>query len=335
MKKINILETTLRDGSYAIDFSFTAKDTEIICKELETAGFEYIEIGHGLGLNASNTGHGKAVQTDEEYLKAAQKVVTKAKYGMFCIPGIAELEDIDMAAHNGMQFIRIGTNVTETEQSEKFIQRAKKYGMFVAANFMKSYAMAPKEFAQKVKQAEEFGADMVYLVDSAGGMFPSDIREYHRHIREVSNMSLGFHGHNNLDLAVANSLEAVELGFDFVDTSLQGLGRSAGNASTEMTIAALLKKGHQLPINFLHTLTIGQKYIRPRLPNNGIDSLDIIAGYTDFHSSYMPRIEKYSQEFSINPAYLIIEASKVDKVHVEEKTLEHICQKFKNESTAI
>ena len=332
MKKINILDTTLRDGSYAIDFSFTTKNTSDICIALQDAGFEYIEIGHGVGLNASNSGFGIATQSDEEYLKAAATVLNKSKFGMFCIPGIARLCDLDVAASYGMGFVRIGTDVTVSEEAESFINKAKKHGMFVAANFMKSYAMSPKEFAKRVKKTEDFGADMVYVVDSAGGMFPEDIKKYYEAIREVSNISLGFHGHDNLSLAVYNSLYAIELGFDFVDSSLQGLGRSSGNASTENLVAAFLKQGKYLGIDLLKTLSIRQDFVRPLIREKGRDSLDVISGFSEFHSSYMKYVEKYSREYNVHPAVLIMEVSKVDKVNVSDGMVKDIAYKLKTQN---
>jgi 4-hydroxy-2-oxovalerate aldolase len=325
---IKILDTTLRDGSYANNFSFTTADTSIICKELEDAGIDYIEIGHGVGLNAGNCGYGVAVHTDEEYMIAAQNVLKKAKYGMFCIPGIAEIKDIDIAADHKMDFIRIGTNVTEAYKSKDFIKRAKHHGMIVAANFMKSYALPPVEFAQMVKMAEEFGADIVYIVDSAGGMFSHEIKAYFEAIRDATNIPLGFHGHDNLGLAVANSLEAVKLGFDFIDVSLQGLGRSAGNASLELIAATLIKLGYNIKIDLLKLLEIGSKYINPLINYKGKIPMDIVAGFADFHSSYMHYILKYSAKYSVNPALLIIEISKVDKVNVNERVLEEVAQRL-------
>ena len=127
---------------------------------------------------------------------------------MFCIPGIADLKDVELAAKHNMGFIRIGTNVTDIESSEEFIKAAKDCGMFVTANFMKSYALSPVEFAKKVELSEKFGADLVYLVDSAGGLFAGDIRDYFTAIRKVSEIPLGFHGHDNLGMAVSNSVEA-------------------------------------------------------------------------------------------------------------------------------
>lgn len=329
--KIHILDTTLRDGSYTINFSFTAADTQIICRELEAAGLAYIEVGHGVGLNASRSGYGAAVQTDEEYMIAARKALTKAKYGMFCIPGIARLADVDLAHQHGMGFIRVGTNVTEVKSSEPFIQRAKQHGMFVAANYMKSYAMPPLEFAKQVKLSEKYGADMVYIVDSAGGMFADDILTYYQAIRKVSDIPLGFHGHDNLGLAIANSIACADMGIEFIDATLQGLGRSAGNAATETLVAALLKRGYHLPIDLLKLFEIGQTYINMLLAVKGRMPLDIIAGYADFHSSYMPQIQKCAAKYSVDPALLITEITKVDKVNLDVAVLEDIARRLKKD----
>ena len=122
MKTPTILEVTLRDGSYAIDFKFTASDTELISRALENVGFEMIEIGHGVGLGASKKGIGTASETDGTYLKVGAETFSHASWGMFCIPGVAELEDIDLAASFGMNFIRIGMDVTKVEESKKFIE---------------------------------------------------------------------------------------------------------------------------------------------------------------------------------------------------------------------
>lgn len=332
MKKINLMDVTLRDGSYAINFSFSASDTAIICKELENIGFEYIEIGHGAGLNASGYQYGKAVQTDEEYMQAAESVLKKAKYGMFCIPGVARLEDIDLAYRHNMGFIRIGTNITEVSQSEEYVKRAKKYKMFVAANYLKSYALPPKKFAEQVKLSEKYGVDMVYIVDSAGGMFADDIEKYYQAVKKVTDLPVGFHGHNNLGLALSNSLAAANMGMEFLDCSLQGLGRSSGNASAEILVAALIKRGYDIKINFLKLLDIGQTYIQPLLTAKGIMPLDVVCGYADFHSSYMPHIQKCAAKYSVDPAELIIEISKIDKVNLDFPVLEKVAKRIKKSS---
>ena len=331
MKKIKLLDTTLRDGSYAVNFSFTSDDTAIICSQLEKAGLEYIEIGHGLGFNASALGYGEMVETDDEYMIAAENVLTKAKYGMFCIPGIARLEDLDLAKKHNMDFVRIGTDVTKIAESEKLIKKAKENGMFVAANYMKSYALNPEKFSEKVLLSEKFGADVVYIVDSAGGMFPEEIIKYIQAIQKVSNISIGFHGHDNLGLGISNSLAAADNGIELIDCSLQGLGRSSGNACTEILVMALKKKGYDIGIDFQKLFEIGQTYIQPLLTTNGKMPLDIVAGYADFHSSYMHHILKFSNKYNVDPTTLIIEVSKVNKVEIDENELEKIAKQLKND----
>src|SRR6476661_6453229 len=176
----DILEVTLRDGSYLIDFQFTAEDTANIAAALEGIGFRWIEVGHGLGLNASQSGKGVAAASDEEYLGAASQALTRAKWGMFFIPGIGREEDLRLAASYGMSFVRIGTNVTETAQAEPYIALAKELGLIVSYNAMKSYAVSPEQFGKVVAEVYGWGADIACLVDSAGSMDPDSVAAYLR-----------------------------------------------------------------------------------------------------------------------------------------------------------
>ena len=242
----DILEVTLRDGSYLIDFQFTAEDTANIAAALDGIGFRWIEIGHGLGLNASQSGKGTAA-TDEEYLDAASQALQHTKWGMFFIPGIGREEDLRLAAKYGMSFVRIGTNVTETTQAEPYIALAKELGFIVSYNAMKSYAVSPAEFGKVVAQVYVWGADIACLVDSAGSMDPDVVAAYLRAAKSESASPLGFHGHDNLSLAMANTLRAIEEGAILVDSSLQGMGRSAGNTVTEVLVAILQTPWTSLP----------------------------------------------------------------------------------------
>ncbi len=321
-----ILDCTLRDGSYEINFSFTANDTRIICGELEEAGVELIEVGHGVGLGATERTLQKAIQSDEEYMIAAKEALRKAKWGMFCIPGIATIDDIDLAAKHNMGFIRVGTDVNKVESSLPFIRRAKEHGMMVAANYMKSYATSPTEFAKLVKMSQSFGVDLVYIVDSAGGMLFKDIEKLFLTIREFTDIPIGFHGHNNLGLANANSLLAAEIGIEYLDASLQGLGRSAGNAITESLVLALLKSGMKCNIDYMKLIQLAQVYIRPLIKKSGYRAVDYIAGFADFHSSYIPHVQKVSSKYQINPLVLMIEMSKIDKVDVTLDKLEKVAR---------
>jgi 4-hydroxy-2-oxovalerate aldolase len=301
-------------------------------KSLEGVGLMLIEVGHGVGLGASEKGLGVAAETDEAYMKATAGVIREAEWGMFCIPGIATLEHIDLAASYGMDFVRIGTNVEDYAKSKPFIERAKKHGMFVCSNFMKSYVCKPEEFAHYAAEAEKFGSDVIYIVDSAGGMFPDDLARYVGAIRERSStMRLGFHGHNNLGMGVANALKAAQLGIEIIDTSLQGFGRSAGNTPTEQFLCGLIRYGIDMDIDPVAVMNIAEKYIQPMIPTKGISSVDMVAGLALFHSSYMPVIEKYATQYRVDPRKLIISVCVHDKASAPAALVEEMAKKLSDQ----
>jgi len=332
--EIQILDTTLRDGSYANNFQFTVGQTKSLCRDLELSGVDLIEIGHGIGLNASNSGYRDAVASDEEYMQAASEACDETLWGMFCIPGIATLEDVELAAENGMDFIRIGTNINEVEKSKEFIELADKRDMFVTANYMKSYARPPEMFAEKVKMSEAYGADMVYIVDSAGGMLPGVVEEYYEAVRDVSEIPVGFHGHDNLGLAVANSYRMAEKGAFVIDTSLQGLGRSAGNAGTEKTVAVLEKAGYDTGTDLLKLLRTGQRHVSPIRSNPAQMPLDVFAGQREFHSSHLTKILDAAYEYDTDPALLIAEVCKEDKINAPEPFVKEAAQRIQGRGEA-
>lgn len=318
---MKILDTTIRDGSYAVDFKFSCDDVAEITKRLEKLNMNYIEIGHGQGLNASSPEHGISLHSDIEYMDTARKNLKHTQFGFFCIPGIARIEDLKIAKEHGVSFVRIGVNADRPEKAMPFIKEASKQGLIVMTNFMKSYVVTPEQFAQNAKCAEENGSEYVYLVDSSGGMLPNQILNYYEEVRSVSNVKVGFHGHNNLGLAVSNTVYCAELGFDIIDCSLQGLGRSLGNASTEMVVMTLKKRGYDIDIDIPRLLEYGYVLLRDIKGSNLQNPLDLVCGYADFHSSYLKYIYKCCNELKVDPLRLILEYSKLDKTEMDYQKL--------------
>lgn len=204
--------------------------------------------------------------------------------------------------------------------------------MMVCANFMKSYALEPAAFAEKAALSEKYGAEVLYLVDSAGGMLPDDVGAYFKAVRDTCGIALGFHGHDNLGLSVANTLRAVEQGAAIVDSSLQGFGRSAGNAPTEILVVALKRMGIETGINYYAAMDAGEKYIRPLVRRRGHSSLDVITGLAQFHSSYMGLIRKYSSRYGVDPRRLIESLCLVDKVNAPAELVERLARELKTDA---
>jgi 4-hydroxy 2-oxovalerate aldolase len=332
---VRLLDCTLRDGSYAINFQFTARDTARLVAALDSAGIELIEVGHGVGLGASQKGHGDAAETDEAYLAAAASAVRRAQFGMFCIPGVAQLAGVDLAAEYKMGFLRVGSDIEAVEKSAPFIARAREHGMFVCANLMKSYCCPPREFAARARLSKSYGAEVIYIVDSAGGMLPAEVRDYIRAVQDVCDMPAAFHGHDNLGLAVHNSIHAMECGAEIIDVSLQGLGRSSGNAPTELVVAVLARMGIDLGLDPLAIMDIGEELVRPLVQRRGLSSIDITSGLAQFHSSYMKVIRQVSSRFEVDPRSLIIEVCKFDRANAPLALVEQCAARIKRRSDVL
>lgn len=330
-----IMDVTLRDGSYLIDFQFTAADTGTLCKALEGAGLRWIEVGHGIGLGASRNPKHTAAESDENYMKAAAGSLKEAAWGMFCIPGIANLDDVRLAADHGMKFVRIGTDVQDVRASEPFIRLAKDRGMYVCANFMKSYASPPDAFGEKAALSESFGTDLVYVVDSAGGMMPDELIAYFEVVHSRCSLKTGFHGHNNLGLSVANAMQAAKCGAKIIDTSLRGMGRSSGNTPTEIFLAVMDRLGHDTGTDILNLMDLSERYIKPLMDHDPCNSVDVVSGYAQFHSSFMGIIREYSSRYQVDPRKLIIQLCKRDRVNAPRALVEAVARELQGGDTEL
>jgi 4-hydroxy-2-oxovalerate aldolase len=330
---INIVENTLRDGSYVIDFQFDKHQTSNITKRLSELGFNLIEVGHGLGLGAwNNPKAGLSKENDAGYISAAVEAAPNAKIGVFFIPGIGTLDDMDKAIDLGIKFIRIGSNVDTYKNTLKFVEYAKKRGLFIAVNLMKSYGVKSYEFTKIVKYIDTWGiADVVYLVDSAGCMLPEEVYEYIARTREMVATPIGFHGHNNMSLAIANTLKAVEAGATYIDTCIRGMGRSAGNAQTEIIIYILQKMGlTSIDTELYKFYDFANKYIVPIMPYaQGLSDEEIHIGISKFHSSYTPTLEKISKKTGVDELRLMKMVSDINCINPTEALFLKIANKFK------
>ena len=304
--RVEIFDVTIRDGSYTIDFQFTEDDIRFLCATLERLGFRYIEVGHGFGLNAAGV-KGSSAGTDRQYLEAAATTLKQSRFGTFFIPGIGRKQDLKSARQDfGMHFVRIGQDAGAIESAIEYIEYAKELGYEVMANFMKSYSIAPRDLAAKAKLLRGHGCDVVYLVDSAGGMLPGEVAEYVRAVAEACDVRIGFHGHNNLELASANAIAAYQNGCTLLDCSIGGLGRSSGNTRTEMLIPALRRMGVRLDYDLDGVFHVLDSLIAAIVRRKGCSSKHIAGGYALVHSGMMKPFEDLAEKHGIGVESLLL-----------------------------
>jgi 4-hydroxy 2-oxovalerate aldolase len=323
--RVEILECTLRDGSYAVDFKFTENDTAILAGVLGKLNFRWIEVGHGLGLGAAEAGKGTMPASDQRLIEAAKQAAPAAKIGCFFIPGIGTAEQLKSARAAGLDFIRIGYNAPEIEEAFPYVTLAKKLGLKTCLNFMKTYGISAEQFGEKAKAGAAAGADVIYCVDSAGSMLPEDVRRYIGAARERCECSLGFHGHSNLQFAVANSAEAVRSGVNFIDTTLYGLGRSAGNVPTEVAIAVFQNLGFETGIDLFDVMDAAEEFIGPLMSQMQLyDMMSVAMGCSQFHSSFLPKVAAAARQHGVELRRLVVAMGKLDPVNLDDDILNRV-----------
>ncbi len=236
-----ILDVTIRDGGYRIDHQYSPAKVAELTRRLADAGIEYAEVSHGCGIGGMSLGYPGIVE-DEELLEAAKTAAPQLKLTVFISPldfalpllsGIAPFFEIG----------RIGLSEEQISKGEKFCKKLKKLNKQISIQWVRSHSYSPEALAQASLQASRMGADIVYVVDTMGSMMPSEVKKYIEAIRAYTKLEVGFHGHNNLGMALANTLSAWEAGATWLDASLCGVGRGAGNTSLEVLIATLQNRG--------------------------------------------------------------------------------------------
>lgn len=332
---VQVLDTTLRDGSYRVGYQFTSADTAAMVADLDHCGVPFIEIGHGLGIGAGVRFKPTPADSDHAYAAAAALGVRKAHWGMFAIPGIAALDDLDRMAALGMGFVRIGMDVGSEALAVPFIQRGLALGLWVSCNLMKTYLRSPAEVAELAKHLGECGGNLVCVVDSAGSMFPDDIDRYFEAIRSRTEVPLGFHGHDNLGLAVANTLRAVERGAAMVDVSLHGIGRSAGNAPAEVTVLALERRGVRTGIDRLALIDCAERRVNELMGGWRRDrGTDALLGYGALHSGALDAIKAAARRHNVDVRALLLRLGEEEVRMPSDETLDMVARSLRGEAPA-
>jgi len=317
--KIHILDSTLRDGSHALAHQFTAEQVTNVVKALDDAGVEMIEVSHGDGLGGSTVTYGFSKQSELELLKAASSVIKKAKLAVLLLPGIGTKDDLKMAADFGAKVAQIATHVTEADISEQHVGVAKKMGMEVISMLMMSHMGSPEKIAEQGKLAESYGSDVVLVTDSAGALMPHSAKERIAALRAAVKIDIGFHGHNNLSLAVANSVAAIEEGARWLDACTCGLGAGSGNTPTEVIAAVLDKLGYETGIDLWKIMDVAEEIVQPIMPKPvRIGKVSLTMGYAGIYSSFLLHADRAAEKFGVDARDILVELGKLKLVGGQE-----------------
>ena len=318
-KPIQITEVCLRDGSHVVAHQFTEKQVRNVTRALDDAGMHYIEVSHGDGLGGSTLQYGKSLVDEMTLIEAAVDECENSKVAVLLIPGIGTLNELKQANELGARLVRVATHATEADVSAQHISKARELGMEALGFLMMAHSVSVEKLIEQAKLMESYGAEAVYVTDSAGALLPHEVRERIRALRNSLDIEVGFHAHNNLSVAVANTLVAIEEGATRIDGSVRCLGAGAGNAQTEVLLAILDRMGMDVGIDLYKMMDLAEDVVGPLIPGSQeIGKGSLVLGYAGVYSSFLLHAERAGAKFGIDPRDILMELGKMKVVGGQE-----------------
>ncbi|MCZ8495742.1 4-hydroxy-2-oxovalerate aldolase [Priestia megaterium] len=318
-KPIKITEVSLRDGSHVVKHQFTEAQVKSVTKALDDAGMHYIEVSHGDGLGGSTLQYGKSLVDEMKLIEAAVEEAKQATVAVLLIPGIGTVHELKQANSLGAGLVRVATHVTEADVSAQHIEYARKLGMETFGFLMMAHSAPVEKLVEQAKLMESYGAQGVYITDSAGALLPHEVRERVKALRQSLQVEVGFHAHNNLSLAVANTLAAIEEGATRIDGSVRCLGAGAGNTQTEALIAVLNRLGIDVGIDLYKIMDLAEEVVGPILPGSQeIRKGSLAMGYAGVYSSFLLHAERAAKRFNLDSRDILLELGKRKAVGGQE-----------------
>jgi 4-hydroxy-2-oxovalerate/4-hydroxy-2-oxohexanoate aldolase len=327
-KKIRLHDMSLRDGMHSIRHQFTLQNMQDLSQALDRAKVPLIEVTHGDGLAGASVNYGFGLHTDKEYLEAVIPHLKHSQVSILMLPGIGTIEDLKMVEDLGVRTVRVATHCTEADVSEQHIKYASKQGFDTVGFLMMSHMASPEKILEQAKLMHGYGANCLYMTDSAGHMLPEEVREKIGILRDYfpAEIEIGFHGHHNLAMGVANSLAAVEAGANRIDGSVAGFGAGAGNTPLEVFAAVCDMYGVETGIDVSALMDAAEDVATPimgkNLPRIGRESLTL--GYAGVYSSFLLHAKRAEERHGIPAREILLELGRRGTVGGQEDMIEDV-----------
>lgn len=339
MTDVRITDVTLRDGSHAVSHQFEVEHVVAVAEALVATGVPVIELSHGDGLGGSSLNYGLSRVDEYELLAAIAPIAASggSKLAVLLLPGVGVAENLERAAELGVSVARIATHCTEADIAEQHLAKARELGMEAVGFLMMCHMVEPAKLAEQARVHEASGGQVVYCTDSAGALTMDAAAARVTAVREAlaPETIVGFHAHNNLGLAVANSVVAVECGARHVDASARGLGAGAGNCMIEAFVAVCDKLGWSTGVDVMGIASVAEDVIprvAERLP--ALDRASLMLGWAGVYSSFLLHAQRVARRHGLDEAELLLEAGRRKAVGGQEDIIGEIALELVRERSS-
>ena len=324
-KKILLHDMCLRDGMHAKREQMTIDDMVRIAAALDAAGVPLIQVTHGAGLGGNSLQHGFALHPNEEYWDAVAAVLTATRMSVLLIPGLGTMNELRSAFAHGVRSVHVATHCTEADTSPQHIACARELGMDTTGFLMMAHLNTAAGLAQQGKLMESYGAQTVYITDSAGYMLPGDVTAAIGALRDVleDGTEIGFHGHHNLAMGVANSIAAIEAGATRIDASVGGLGAGAGNTPLDVLVAVCDRMGFETGCDLFKLMDLAEDVIVPLMDHVvRVDRSSLTMGFAGVYSTFLLHANRLGARYGIPARDILVELGRKKMIGGQEDMIE-------------
>lgn len=304
-----IFDSTLRDGSHAISHQLTVEQVERYCRAVDSAKEHVVIVGHGNGIGASSVQVGLSATPDMSLLEAARKELKKTRLGVFLLPGFGTIKnDLAPAIKLGVDLVCVASHCTEADVTKQYINYVAEQGKEVYGILMMYHMTTKERLLEEAKKMVSYGAQGIVIMDSAGASTPAIVKETISYLVENLSVSIGFHAHNNLGMAVAHTWMALESGARIVDGTVRGFGAGAGNCQIEVLVALLQKMGYNVPVDLKVLMDVSDKVVTTLMKKSQeIDSVSIASGMAGVFSGFALPVKRAAEKFNVDPRDIFVE----------------------------
>jgi 4-hydroxy-2-oxovalerate/4-hydroxy-2-oxohexanoate aldolase len=324
-REVTVHDMTLRDGMHPKRHQMTLEQMKAVASGLDAAGVPLIEVTHGDGLGGSSVNYGFPAHSDEEYLSAVIPLMKHSEVSALLLPGIGTVDHLRMAKDLGVHTIRVATHCTEADVSEQHIGLARRLEMDTVGFLMMAHMNSPEGLVAQARLMESYGANCLYITDSAGYMLPDDVRARIGAVREAlkPETEVGFHGHHNLAMGIANSLAAIECGATRIDAAAAGLGAGAGNTPMEVFVAVCDRMGIATGVDLWKIQDVAEDLVVPMMDFPiRIDRDSLTLGYAGVYGSFLLFAKRAEKTYGVPAREILLELGRRKLVGGQEDMIE-------------